>query len=286
VSDRRVVVGVTAGGTVAGPEGTALPDGARAVAIRAALDAGAILRSRVDGDRQVDYKGVIDLVTDADRASEELIGGRIRGAFPGHGFLGEEGTRGAEGAEWSWVVDPLDGTTNYAHGYPHFAVSIALEHRGAVALGVVYDPMRDELFVAERGRGAERNGAPIRVSAEGELLRSLLATGFPYSPSDRPEALAVWGRLMDSCQGVRRDGAAALNLCWVACGRLDGFYERNLKPWDMAAGGLLVAEAGGLATDYAGGPFDPYGSEVVAAGPALHPTLRATIAEVVGSPRD
>lgn len=264
---------------------TVLPEGARAIAIRAALDAGAGLRGRLSQTREVAYKGLIDLVTDADRASEELISGRIRGAFPEHGFLGEEGTRGADGSEYGWVVDPLDGTTNYAHAYPHFAVSIALERHGEAVLGVVYDPMRDELFVAERGQGATLNGAPIRVSAETVLLRSLLATGFPYEPGQRHEALAVWNALMDACQGVRRDGAAALNLSWVACGRLDGFYERNLKPWDMAAGALLVAEAGGLVSDYAGGAFDLYGIEVVAAGAGLHAALRDVVHGTIAASR-
>ena len=258
-----------------------LPDGARELAIRAALDAGAILRGRLSQTREVAYKGLIDLVTDADRASEELISGRVRTTFPDHGFLGEEGTRGAEGAEFNWVVDPLDGTTNYAHAYPHFAVSIALERRNRAVLGVVHDPMRDELFVAERGGGATLNGAPIHVAAEDQLLRSLLATGFPYDPNKRAEALAVWDALMDACQGVRRDGAAALNLAWVACGRLDGFYERNLKPWDMAAGALIVEEAGGIVTDYAGGPFDLYGIEVVAAGAGLHAPLRDVVQRTV-----
>lgn len=262
-----------------------LPDSAREIAIRAALDAGAILRGRLSQTREVAYKGLIDLVTDADRASEELISGRIQGAFPDHGFLGEEGTRGADGAEFGWVVDPLDGTTNYAHAYPHFAVSIALERRGRAVLGVVYDPMRDELFVAERGHGATLNGAPIHVSVEDELLRSLLATGFPYNPEQRDEALAIWNALMDACQGVRRDGAAALNLSWVACGRLDGFYERNLKPWDMAAGALIVEEAGGRVSDYAGGPFDLYGIEVVAAGAGLHGPLRSVVQATVDRSR-
>lgn len=258
-----------------------LPDGAREIAIRAALDAGAVLRGRLGQTREVAYKGLIDLVTDADRASEELISSRIRGAFPDHEFLGEEGTRGAERADFGWVVDPLDGTTNYAHAYPHFAVSIALEQHGQAVLGVVYDPMRDELFVAERGGGATLNGAPIHATMEDELLRSLLATGFPYDPNTRAEALAVWNALMDACQGVRRDGAAALNLSWVACGRLDGFYERNLKPWDMAAGALIVEEAGGTVSDYAGGPFDLYGIEVVAAGPGLHGPLRSVVQQSV-----
>lgn len=259
-----------------------VPPGAREIAVRAALDAGALLRGRLNQDRTVDYKGVIDLVTDADRAAEELISGRIRGAFPDHRFIGEEGTRGAAEATYGWVVDPLDGTTNYTHAYPHFAVSIALEAHGEVILGVVNDPMRTELFVAERGRGATLNGAPIGVTTEDSLLRSLLATGFPYDPASRGEALAVWNALMDACQGVRRDGAAALNLAWVAAGRLDGFYERNLKPWDMAAGSLIVGEAGGTVSRYDGTPFATYGDEVVAAGPGLHDRLRAVIAEAIG----
>ena len=142
------------------------------------------------------------------------------------------------------MVDPLDGTTNYAHRYPHFAVSIGLEHAGKIILGVVYDPMRDELFVAERGKGATRNGQPIQVSAIDQLERSLLGTGFPYEPYGRNENAAVWTGFLSLCQGVRRDGSAALNLCYVACGRLDGFWERPLNAWDMAAGSLIIEEAG------------------------------------------
>ena len=259
------------------------PPGARGLAEATAREAGAILRERLGGVRDVQFKGLVDLVTDADRAAEALIGERIKGAFPGHRFVGEEGTRGVEaeaGAAFGWIVDPLDGTTNYAHAYPHFAVSIGLEHDGKVVLGVVYDPMRDELFAAERGRGATLNGAPLRVSAEETLIGSLLATGFPYDPALRAEGLAVWGDLMHRCQGVRRDGSAALNLAYVAAGRLDGFYERPLQPWDMAAGTLLVEEAGGTVTRYDGGPFDPYGREAVATNGALHAPLLEVVARL------
>lgn len=264
-----------------------VPKGAREVAIRAAKEAGALLRGRLSQDRNVEFKGVIDLVTDADRAAEELISRRIQAKFPDHRFIGEEGTRGASDAPYGWIVDPLDGTTNYAHAYPHFATSIALEREGHVVLGVIYDPMRDELFVAERGRGAELNGAPIHVSEEGELIRSLLATGFPYNLENRMEAVAIWNALLHRCQGVRRDGSAALNLAWTAAGRLDGFYEKTLKPWDMGAGSLLIEEAGGIVTNYAGGPFDVYGIEIIGANPALHGPLmeavNAAIAELAGT---
>ena len=208
-----------------------VPDGARELAIETARDAGALLRERLTQPRNVQFKGTVDLVTDSDQASEALIAQRIRDAFPEHRLIGEEGARGAgpgpdtpEGSDgtddpsrFGWVVDPLDGTTNYAHGYPHFAVSIGLECEGAVILGVVYDPMRDELFVAERGGGATLNGAPIAVSSQDELLRSLLATGFPYDLTQRQESDDIWLALNRACQGVRRDGSAALNLCYVAC---------------------------------------------------------------------
>jgi myo-inositol-1(or 4)-monophosphatase len=256
-----------------------IPERARELAVQTARDAGAVLRERLGSIRDVQFKGITDLVTDADRASEALIAERIKTAFPGHRFVGEEGTRGAEaGTAHGWIVDPLDGTTNYAHGYPHFAVSIGLEHAGRVVLGVVYDPMRDELFVAERGRGATLNGTRLRVTGEGELIRSLLATGFPYEPALRPEGLAIWNDLMHRCQGVRRDGAAALNLAYVAAGRLDGFYERPLQPWDMAAGTLLVEEAGGTVTGFDGGRFDPYAREAVATNGPLHAVLLDTLA--------
>jgi myo-inositol-1(or 4)-monophosphatase len=245
-----------------------MPDGARDIAVESALAAGAVLRERLALDRIIDFKGAIDLVTDADRASEELIEAAISIRFPDHRFVGEEtsflsGDTPAGSEQYSWLVDPLDGTTNYAHRYPHFAVSIALEHAGQVILGVVYDPMRDELFVAERGGGATLNGAPIAVSKIDSLERSLLGTGFPYAAEERRENARVWNGFLALAQGVRRDGSAALNLCYVACGRLDGFWERPLNAWDLAAGSLLVEEAGGMVRGYHGTPFGPYRREIL-----------------------
>jgi myo-inositol-1(or 4)-monophosphatase len=250
-----------------------IPDGARGLAIETAREAGAILRDKL-GRVTVEFKGVVDLVTEADRASEALIGSRLAAAFPHHRIFGEEGIARTPGAGddggYAWIVDPLDGTTNFAHGYPHFAVSIGLARRDTVVLGVVYDPNRDELFVAERGAGATLNGQPIHVSPIDDLIRSLLATGFSYDLAERPGQLAIWTDLQGRTQGIRRDGAAALNLCYVAAGRLDGFWEQPLQPWDMAAGSLLVEEAGGIVTGYAGEPFAPFGQGVTAGNPAIH----------------
>ncbi len=262
-----------------------VPAAAREVAIEVARDAGAVLRERLGRKRDVQFKGSIDLVTDADRAAETLIAGRLREAFPDHRLLGEEGARGSAEAEgqvgeaspYGWVIDPLDGTTNYAHGYPHFAVSIALARAGTLLLGVVYDPMRDELFVAERGRGASLNGIPLQVTGTDELIGSLLATGFPYDQTVRAEAAAIWNAFLYLTQGVRRDGSAALNLCYVAAGRLDGFYERPLQPWDMGAGALMVEEAGGRVSGFDGGLFDPYGHEAIASNGVLHETIMGVI---------
>jgi myo-inositol-1(or 4)-monophosphatase len=259
-------------------------DQARTLAVDAAREAGALLGAKL-GAAIVDYKGTVDLVTDADRASEALIAARITSAFPGHALVGEEGTRGPTGEidrrGYSWIVDPLDGTTNYAHGYPHFAVSIALERAGETLLGVVYDPMRDELFEATRGGGATLNGAPMSVSATAELIRSLLATGFSYDLTARAENMAMWNAFLNICQGTRRDGAAALNLTYVAAGRLDGFWERPLNPWDIAAGALIVQEAGGTVSSFEGGPFDPFDREVVASNGVIHNIMLEVIAQHV-----
>lgn len=259
-----------------------VPEGARELAVETAKAAGAILRERLSLDRTIDFKGTIDLVTDADRASEELVASAITSRFPEHRFVGEESTflsgsvpTGAE--RYSWIVDPLDGTTNYAHRYPHFAVSIGLEHAGKVILGVVYDPMMDELFLAERGRGATLNGERIRVSATDTLERSLLGTGFAYEAGERQENARIWNGFLSLSQGVRRDGSAALNLCYVACGRLDGFWERPLNAWDMAAGSLLIEEAGGVISGYHDTPFGPYRREIIAANPALYPELATQV---------
>lgn len=262
-----------------------VPEGARELAVETALAAGAILRERLVLERTIDYKGSIDLVTDVDRASEELIERTIAGAFPEHRFVGEETSFIAgEVPElsdlYSWLVDPLDGTTNYAHRYPHFAVSIALEHAGKVIVGVVYDPMRDELFVAERGGGASMNGAPIWVSQIDRLERSLLGTGFAYDPEARGENARIWNGFLTLSQGVRRDGSAALNLCYVACGRLDGFWERPLNAWDMAAGSLIIEEAGGVVAGYDGTPFGPYRREIVTSNGLIQAELTEQVSRL------
>ena len=250
------------------------------VAVRAARDAGVLLREHQRDLLNVRHKGSIDLVTDADLASERLIAERIMASFPSDQLLAEEGT-GAEvtqGNERRWIVDPLDGTTNYAHNYPLYAVSIALEVAGAVQVGVVYVPVLDELFATVKGHGATLNGVPITVSATSELIEAMLCTGFAYDPQLRPENQAHWSSFAEEAQAVRRDGAAALDLCYVACGRYDGFWERELSPWDVAAGALLVTEAGGMTSDYRGGQLDIYAREAVASNGHIHSQMLRTIA--------
>jgi myo-inositol-1(or 4)-monophosphatase len=240
-------------------------------AIRVAKDAGRLLRDRVGTRIDVDHKGSINLVTDVDLASERLIREAISTYYPRHEVLGEEGGLSESGSEYRWVVDPLDGTTNYAHGYPIFCVSIALECKGEIVLGVVYDPMRDELFSAERGGGAALNNRPIHVSKTAELMQGLLSTGFPYDiKTSKLTNLDHWANFAMNAQALRRDGAAALDLCYVACGRFDGFWELNLSPWDTAAGALIVTEAGGRVTNFSGGPFSNYKPEVVASNGLIH----------------
>ncbi len=245
-------------------------------AAQIAREAGDILRHRFGQPHDVRFKGTVDLVTEADKGAEALIAGRIRAAFPDHRLIGEEGARGAQatpGAETSpygWLVDPLDGTTNYAHGYPVFCVSIALEHNGSVVVGVVYDPARDELFAAERGEGATLNGRRARVSETDELNRALICTGFPYDVRTRTDFSRHFRDFIMKAQSVRRDGAAALDLAYVASGRFDGFYEEGLRPWDVAAGVLLVEEAGGRVTHYDGSPFRIYRPPIAASNGLVH----------------
>ena len=240
-------------------------------AIRVARDAGRLLRDRVGTRIDIEHKGSINIVTDVDLASERLIREAISTYYPRHEILAEEGGLSESGSEYRWIVDPLDGTTNYAHGYPIFCVSIALECNGEVKLGVVYDPMRDELFAAEQGGGAALNNRPIRVSKTAELMQGLLSTGFPYDiKTSKMTNLEHWANFAMNAQALRRDGAAALDLCYVACGRFDGFWELNLSPWDTAAGALIVAEAGGRISDFAGGPFSNYKSEVLASNGLIH----------------
>jgi myo-inositol-1(or 4)-monophosphatase len=240
-------------------------------AINVAKDAGRLLRDRVGTRIDIDHKGSINLVTDVDLASERLIREAISTHYPKHEILAEEGGLSESGSEYRWIVDPLDGTTNYAHGYPVFCVSIALEYRGEVILGVVYDPMRDELFAAERGGGATLNNRPIRVSQTSDLLQGLVSTGFPYDiKTSTLTNLDHWANFAMNAQALRRDGAAALDLCYVASGRFDGFWELNLSPWDTAAGVLVVTEAGGKVTNFSGEPFSNYKPEVVASNGLIH----------------
>jgi myo-inositol-1(or 4)-monophosphatase len=234
-------------------------------------EAGALLRERIDDLHTVQYKGEINLVTEADRLSEALIVDRIRKAFPGHDILAEESPETASGSGFRWIIDPLDGTTNYAHGYPVFCVSIALETEGMIRLGAVYNPMLDELFIAERGAGAFLNGRRLTVSRTTELSRSLLATGLPYDlREDRNNNINYFEAMALNAQAVRRVGSAALDLAYLAAGRFDGFWELKLMPWDMAAGWLLVEEAGGVVTDLHGGPFELYSPHILASNGLIH----------------
>lgn len=243
--------------------------------------AGDILRAGYEGEHQVDYKGAIDLVTEVDHQSEAFLLDEIQRRYPDHQIVSEEIglVPGSEG--YQWYVDPLDGTVNYAHGVPFFSVSIAYARGGTVSLGAVYDPLRDELFSAEKGRGAFLNGRRLQVSHVAELERSLLVTGFPYDAWSSPRNnLEYFGRFARMTQGVRRLGSAALDLCYVAAGRLDGYWELTLHPWDVAAGGLIAAEAGAQVTgldgeaDYLAPPCS-----LLAASPAMYAKMLAVLKE-------
>ncbi|HTP52184.1 MAG TPA: inositol monophosphatase family protein [Anaeromyxobacteraceae bacterium] len=250
----------------------------------AARRGGAVLRDRFDKPRTIDYKGGIDLVTDADRASEEALLRFISERFPGSAVLAEEsGSTGGEGG-LRWYVDPLDGTTNYAHGVPHFAVNVALADGSGLAAGATLDPLRNELYLAGRGQGAFLSGKPIRVSEAAELRHALLCTGFPYDIHQDPEpVLSLFRAYLGRARAVRRFGAAALDLAYVAAGRFDGFWEAKLKPWDVAPGILLVTEAGGRVADFAGGAEMLFGGTICAANPLLQPLLLQVLAEVRAS---
>ena len=246
-------------------------------AIQTAREAGRVLAEKFGRAIRVSNKGDIDLVTEADLASERLIVERIRGYHPRHAILTEESgdvvTVGDTGSEFKWIIDPLDGTTNYAHGYPCFCVSVALEHKGRVVVGAVYDPMRDEMFAAERGEGATLNGRGLRVSETYELNDALICTGFPYDVRDRGDFARHFRNFIMRAQSVRRDGAAALDLSYVAAGRFDAFYEEGLRPWDVAAGVLIVEEAGGRVTHYDGAPFRIYQPPIAASNGLIHEAM-------------
>ena len=242
-------------------------------ATQIAREAGNLLVQRL-GSAKITNKGDINLVTEADIAAENLIIERIRSHYPQHGILAEESGEavlvGGQKSEWKWIIDPLDGTTNYAHGYPCFCVSIALELSGQLEIGVVYDPMRDEMFAAERGQGATLNDRRIRVSSVEELNQAMLCTGFPYNVRERPDFAREFTNFTMIAQAVRRDGSAALDLAYVACGRFDGFWEDGLNPWDVAAGALLIFEARGKVTNYNNEPVDIYNEQVLATNGLLH----------------
>jgi len=249
-----------------------------------AREAGSRLREFLAQGVETEYKGDVDLVTVADRTVEKLIRQRLGEAFPEHGIYGEEGTRDRMDGEFRWYVDPLDGTTNFAHGFPHFCVSMGLEHRspgmppgqdGTLVAAVLYDPMRDELFTAERGQGARLNGRPMRVSKIPELAEALLSTGFPSRKRHASPNVHFYHEFTLRSHGVRRAGSAALDLAYVACGRLDAFWEFNLNPWDTAAGILLVEEAGGRVTDFAGNPFKLDSREILASNGLIQAELVA-----------
>ena len=254
-----------------------------------AREAGALLMEYFRRRVKIEYKGEADLVTEADRSSEALIIRRLREQFPTHAVLGEESgsvaASSASSAGYRWYVDPLDGTTNFAHGFPVFSVSLGLERGNAQGkaervAGVVYDPTRDELFSAELGRGAFLNGVKVNVSATANLKDSLLATGFPSQKRHKNPNIYFYHQLTLKTHGVRRAGSAALDLCCVACGRYDGFWEFNLNPWDTAAGVLIAQEAGGAVTDFAGGEFDISSRQVLATNGLIHSSMVQEFAEI------
>ncbi len=238
-----------------------------------AREAGALLMTYFHRRVEVEYKGDVDLVTVADRASEALITERIRARWPRHDILAEEGTNTSSGSDYLWYIDPLDGTTNFAHSFPVFCISMALEHKGERIAGVLYDPTRDELFAAEKGGGAWLNQRRIHVSKVANLAECLMGTGFPSHKRHKNPNIFFYHQITLRTHGVRRPGSAALDLACVASGRYDGFWEFNLNPWDTAAGVLLVEEAGGKVTDFSGGPFQIASREVLASNNLVHADL-------------
>lgn len=248
------------------------------IAVNAATKAGLILKKNLSKKRKIAYKGAVNLVTEMDLLAEDIITSLIKKHFPNHNILAEEKVNSQGDSPYRWIIDPLDGTTNYAHGFPIFCVSIALEKDKEIILGVVYDPMREELFLAEKGKGAKLNGKKIHVSAVSKLSQSLLATGFPYDLRESSENnFDHFRNFALRVHAVRRAGSAALDLCYVAAGRFDGFWEMKLGPWDFAAGSLIVKEAGGKVTDFAGHPLKINSGHVLASNGKIHQEMIAII---------
>lgn len=243
-------------------------------AMEIAREAGELQLEELAKTRTIEYKGKFNIVTEVDKACEKLICDFLKERFPSHDILAEEGTgtkNTKKNSEWLWIIDPLDGTVNYAHGYPLFAVSIALLHKGHAVVGVVFEPNRGELFAAERGGGAVRNEKPIRVSQVKDVYSSMIATGFAYNVADvERNNLACFEKMIRKCHAIRRDGVASTDMCYAACGRFDGFWELYLKPWDIAAASLIVEEAGGRVSMFDGSPLDIFGDEIVASNGIIH----------------
>jgi myo-inositol-1(or 4)-monophosphatase len=248
------------------------------LAIRAAREAGAILQDYAARGFRIEHKGRINLVTEADLASEHHIKELIHSHFPSHRILAEETGEHGTGEECVWIIDPLDGTTNFSHGFPCYAVSIGVEQKGQSVLGVIYDPSREEIFVAERGAGATCNGERIRVSTIDSLEQALLVSGFPYDVRERMnDYLPAWRIFLERAQGVRRFGSASIDMACVAAGRVDGFWERGLHAWDVAAGWVIIEEAGGRVTRLDGAAFDNYSSSLLCTNSLIHEEMLAAL---------
>lgn len=246
----------------------------REIAVQAAEAGGKVLLEMFGNSLEIRHKGAVDLVTNADHAAEKVIVEHLRGVFPRHDILAEEGDYGPRQSDYRWIIDPLDGTTNFAHGLPWWAVSIALEVHGEIVLGVVFNPRLQEMFVAEKGQGAYLNELPVRVSATGCLEQALLATGFPYDrKSSDINNYDHFVNFQQEAQACRRPGVASLDLAYTACGRFDGYWEMKLKPWDLAAGQLIVSEAGGRVSTFSDGPLDIYGAEILASNGLIHTVM-------------
>lgn len=252
----------------------------RLFTITVAREAGALLADQFGGEQSIDFKGAIDIVTETDRLSEALIMKRITSSYPGQDILTEESAAIDTGSDCRWIIDPLDGTTNYAHGFPFFCVSIAFERAGTIMVGVVFDPLRNELFVAEKGKGAFLNESSLQVSRTNQLSNSLLATGFPYDIRVNPDNnLNHFNALATKARAIRRAGSAALDLSYLAAGRFDGFWELRLRPWDTAAGTLIVTEAGGVVSELDGQAHHLDSPTLAASNGLIHDAMLTALAE-------